>query len=113
MRRALLLLLVLTVGGGWLVLGAGHELGREHAVSAGVPLEEVHPPAGAPHPGVVVAHGFSGSAKLMASFGDTLAARGYVVVLLDFTGHGANPQPLPDEAAGSSGSILALQRDLD
>ncbi|MET8151441.1 alpha/beta hydrolase [Actinoplanes sp. NPDC049668] len=115
MARTLLLLLVLAVGGGWLVLGAGHELRREHVASAGVPLEEVHPPASAsaPHPGVVVAHGFSGSAKLMAPFGDTLAARGYVVVLLDFTGHGANPQPLPDDAAGSSGSTSALQRDLD
>lgn len=51
---------------------------------------------------MVVAHGFAGSAKLMAPFGDTLAARGYVVVLLDFAGHGANTKPLD-----------GLQRDLD
>ncbi|MEU4424362.1 alpha/beta fold hydrolase, partial [Actinoplanes sp. NPDC024001] len=113
MRRTLFLLLVLVLSGGWLLLAAGPDLRREHVTSAGVPLEEVHPPADGPHPGVVVAHGFSGSAKLMASFGDSLAARGYVVVLLDFTGHGANPRPLPDEAAGTPGSTAALQRDLD
>ncbi|WP_328474499.1 alpha/beta fold hydrolase [Actinoplanes sp. NBC_00393] len=115
MRRTLplLLLLALVVGGGWLALGAGHDLRREHVTSAGVPLQQVHPAASGRHPGVVVAHGFSGSAKLMASFGDTLAARGYVVVLLDFTGHGANPRPLPDEAAGTASSTAALQQDLD
>jgi dienelactone hydrolase len=109
----LLLLLVLAAGGGWLLAGAGPDVRRAHTTSAGVPLDVVHPGGDGPYPGVVVAHGFSGSARLMAPFGDTLAARGYVVVLLDFSGHGANTRPLPDRAAGTAESTRALQRDLD
>ncbi len=77
----------------------------------GVPLDEVHPAdaaAGERRPGVVVAHGFAGSARLMAQFGDTLAARGYVVVLLDFSGHGTNTRPLPDGAASTDASAAVL-----
>ncbi|SDS43241.1 dienelactone hydrolase family protein [Actinoplanes derwentensis] len=113
MKRTLLLLLVLAVGGVWLLAGAGPEPRREQVVSAGVPLEEVHPAGAGPHPGVVVAHGFSGSARLMEPFGDSLAARGYVVVLLDFAGHGANTGPLPDQTAGTDESTRVLQHDLD
>ncbi|WP_430790669.1 dienelactone hydrolase family protein [Actinoplanes sp. G11-F43] len=113
MRRTLLLLLALTLSGGWLIAGAGSGLDREHVVSAGVPLDVVRPRADGPRPGVVVAHGFSGSARMMAPFGDSLAARGYVVALLDFAGHGANTEPLPDEAAGTDESTRALERDLD
>ena len=94
--------------GGWLLAGAAPDLSRKHVLADGVPLDEVHPPdvpAGERRPGVVVAHGFAGSARLMAQFGDTLAARGYVVVLLDFSGHGANTHPMRDDAV--------LQRDLD
>jgi dienelactone hydrolase len=113
LRRTLLLLLVLAVTGGWLIAGAGPDVRRAHATAAGVPLDLVSPAASGPHPAVVVAHGFAGSARLMAPFGDTLAARGYVVVLLDFSGHGANTRPLPDQAAGTTESTEALQRDLD
>ncbi|HWS38150.1 MAG TPA: alpha/beta fold hydrolase [Actinoplanes sp.] len=113
MKRTLLLLLVLLVGGGWLIAGAGQGTRREQVVSAGVPLEEVHPSGAGRRPGVVVAHGFSGSAKLMAPFGDTLAARGYVVVLLDFAGHGANTGPLPDQSASTGESTRTLDHDLD
>ncbi|GIE88699.1 alpha/beta hydrolase [Actinoplanes regularis] len=112
-RTLLLLLLVLTVTGGWLIAGAGDDLRRAHVTSGGVPLDEVHPTSSGTHPGVVVAHGFSGSAKLMAPFGDTLATRGYVVVLLDFAGHGANTEPLPDRVAGTSDATRVLQHDLD
>ncbi|GAA2482192.1 alpha/beta hydrolase [Winogradskya humida] len=97
--------LLLATAGVWLSAGAGGDTHRAHVVVDGVPLDEVHP-SGDRHPGVVVAHGFAGSARLMAPFGDTLAARGYVVVLLDFSGHGANTHPLP------SGDD-ALQHDLD
>ena len=86
----------------WLPVAAAGETNRRHVVVGGVPLDEVHPPDVAPgerRPGVVVAHGFAGSARLMAQFGDSLSARGYVVVLLDFSGHGASPRRLPDSAA--------------
>jgi dienelactone hydrolase len=112
LRRTLLLLLVLLAGGGWLIAGAGDGPRREHVTSAGVPLDVVHPSASGRRPGVVVAHGFSGSARLMAPFGDTLAARGYTVVLLDFSGHGANTRPLPDQTASTEDSTQALQDDL-
>jgi dienelactone hydrolase len=90
---------------GLLLAASGPELDRRRVVVAGVPLDEAHPPAAAGRrPGVVVAHGFAGSARLMAPFGDTLAAHGYVVVLPDLAGHGANTARLTD---------AALQHDLD
>jgi pimeloyl-ACP methyl ester carboxylesterase len=102
-------LLVVAGLGAWLLATAGGDAARRHVVVGGVPLDEVHPPAGAARrPGVVVAHGFAGSARLMAQFGDTLAARGFVVVLLDFSGHGANTRPMPDGGADTG----TLQRDL-
>ncbi|MFI5952725.1 alpha/beta hydrolase family protein [Cryptosporangium sp. NPDC051539] len=94
---------VLAVGG--LVLATNSDLRTHHVTVDGVPLDEVHPAASGRRPGVVVAHGFAGSARLMAPFGDTLAARGYVVVLLDFAGHGASTRRLTGDAV--------LQRDLD
>ncbi|MFI7540038.1 dienelactone hydrolase family protein [Actinoplanes sp. NPDC049599] len=106
------LVLVLAGLGGWLLAGSG-DATRRHVVVGGVPLDEVHPPAGGRRPGVVVAHGFAGSARLMAQFGDVLSAQGYVVVLLDFSGHGANTRPLPDGTASTDSSTAALQRDLD
>jgi dienelactone hydrolase len=102
--------------GGRLLTAAAGNLSRTNVVIDGVPLYEVHPnrvAAGERRPGVLVAHGFAGSAKLMAQFGDTLASQGYVVVLLDFSGHGANTRPLPDDKAGSGASGTALQHDLD
>ncbi|GAA3909802.1 dienelactone hydrolase family protein [Actinoplanes auranticolor] len=109
---AVLAALVALVGA-WLLAGPSDGTTRRQVVVSGVPLAEVHPPAGGRRPGVVVAHGFAGSARLMAQFGDSLAARGYVVVLLDFSGHGANRTPLPDSAASTDSSTAALQRDLD
>lgn len=112
---ALLAVLIAAGAGMWLLTGTADDLGRRHVVVGGVPLDEVHPPAagGARRPGVVVAHGFAGSARLMAPFGDSLAARGYVVVLLDFSGHGADTRPLPEGTASTDTSTAALQHDLD
>ena len=112
---ALLLVVLVAAGAGvWLMAGAGGEADRRHVVVDGVPLDEVHPPIvpGLRRPAVVIAHGFAGSALLMAQLGDSLAARGHVVVLLDFTGHGANRRHLPDSAASTGASTDALQRDL-
>lgn len=112
---AVLAVLVAAGAGVWLLAGSPDEMSRRHVVVDRVPLDEVHPPAatGARRPGVVVAHGFAGSARLMAQFGASLAARGYAVVLLDFSGHGANTRPLPDGAASTDASTAALQHDLD
>ena len=101
---------LLAAVGLWSVAGAGADVRRSSLVADGVPLEVVRPavvPPGARRPGVVVAHGFAGSARLMAPFGTVLAARGYVVVLLDFAGHGATRRGLPDDGDDR------LRRDLD
>ncbi|MEU4242675.1 alpha/beta fold hydrolase [Actinoplanes sp. NPDC026619] len=110
LRRPLLVALaalLVAAAGVWLLAGAGGSARRTHVVADRVPMDEVHPAGDGKKPGVVVAHGFAGSAKLMAQFGDTLAARGYVVVLLDFTGHGANTRPMPPD------DDAVLQRDLE
>jgi dienelactone hydrolase len=112
---------LLAAAGVTLLATAGGDAYRRHVVVDGVPLDEVHPAGLAPgerRPGVVVAHGYAGSATLMAPFGDTLASQGYVVVLLDFAGHGRNPRPRTDTAALRSDLDVALAhlrglRDVD
>ncbi|MEU7927665.1 alpha/beta hydrolase [Micromonospora sp. NPDC049801] len=77
----------------------------------GVPMTEVR--AGPPNPdvrrpGVVIAHGFAGSARLMRPIADTVARRGAVALVFDFAGHGANPARL-----GTGMSPPTLAADLD
>ncbi|MBL7258898.1 dienelactone hydrolase family protein [Paractinoplanes lichenicola] len=95
----LLLAVVAVVTGGLLL---SRFPAADHVVVDGVPLDVMRPAGSPPGPGVVVAHGYAGSAKLMRQFGDTLVARGYTVVLPDFDGHGANTRTPVD-----------LQHDLD
>jgi len=66
-------------------------------------------PAGSA-PGVVVAHGFAGSALLMHTWSLALAHAGFVVVAPDLPGHGANAAPL---AAMSNGDGTALADAID
>jgi len=44
-------------------------------------------------PGVLIAHGFTGSKQLMLGYGYTLAHSGYAVMLFDLDGHGSNGYP--------------------
>ncbi len=44
-------------------------------------------------PGVLIAHGFTGSKQLMQGYGYTLAHSGYAVMLFDLDGHGGNGYP--------------------
>ncbi|MEV4820693.1 alpha/beta fold hydrolase [Micromonospora sp. NPDC049274] len=77
----------------------------------GVPMTEVRAGPPAPdvrRPGVVIAHGFAGSARLMRPLADTVARRGAVALLFDFAGHGANPARL-----GPDMSPATLAADLD
>ncbi|WP_328986796.1 alpha/beta hydrolase [Thiorhodovibrio winogradskyi] len=60
-------------------------------------------------PTVVIAHGFAGSHQLMRSFALNLARNGYVVVSLDFPGHGDHRAPL----GGNLGSPERLTSLLD
>ncbi|MET8120626.1 alpha/beta fold hydrolase [Micromonospora sp. NPDC005189] len=80
----------------------------------GVPMTEVRagpPTPGVRRPGVVIAHGFAGSAQLMRPIADTVARRGAVALLFDFAGHGANPARLPGVGAGTSAATLAADLD--
>ncbi len=67
-------------------------------------------PAG---PAVVVAHGFSGSRRLMEPFAVTLAQRGYTAVSFDFLGHGDNAAPLTGDVTKETGATAALLAELD
>ena len=60
---------------------------------------------------MVVVHGFAGSARLMMGFADTLARRGYVVVLPDLLGHGASRRRL--STTDGVGSNLNGASDID
>ena len=63
----------------------------------GVPVDLLVPPGGTDAPGVVVAHGFSGSRQLMRSTALALADAGFAVAVPDLSGHGANQRPLPTD----------------
>ena len=88
----------------WSQLGPPDAIGgRDHLVKDGVPVTLLLPEnSGASdgrYPGVVVAHGFAGSRRMMLGYGYSLASAGYAVALPDFSGHGAN------------GTILSRSRD--
>ncbi|GAB3802443.1 dienelactone hydrolase family protein [Micromonospora zhanjiangensis] len=93
---------------------AGDGLRHRSAVVDAVPVTEVRAGTGTgPRPGVVVAHGFAGSGRLMTPIADTLARRGYVVLLLDFAGHGRNPAALPGGGGDGDAGAARLAADLD
>jgi dienelactone hydrolase len=72
----------------------------------GLPMRFIQPEGGQSMAGMIVAHGFGGSQQIMLGYGYAFARAGYGVMLLDFSGHAANPHPLSE-----SGD--ALQADLD
>lgn len=59
-----------------------------------LPLLYLAPEQAQTVPGVLIAHGFAGSKRLMLGYARVLAHAGYAVMLWDFDGHGANPNPL-------------------
>lgn len=81
-------------------------------VQNGVPLLYLATEGVQGAPGVVIAHGFSGSKQLMLGYGLTFARAGYAVMLLDFSGHGANPKPLDENSAGLQADLLAASQML-
>lgn len=60
----------------------------------GLPIVYLVPKSARNVPGVLIAHGYSGSKQLMLAYGHVLAQAGYAVMLWDFNGHGANPKRL-------------------
>ncbi len=63
-----------------------------------------------PAPAVVIAHGLDGSKVRMFAFANMLTKSGFVAVAFDFSGHGDNHNPLPQD----DNQIWAtVDRDLD
>jgi len=90
----------------WGVLRLDNGLIVRRFTQEGIPLRYLGPSEGRDIPGVIIAHGFGGSQQIMLGYGYSLAHAGFGVMILDFTGHGANPHPrlnTPNE----------LQDDLD
>ncbi|SBT68370.1 Alpha/beta hydrolase family protein [Micromonospora sediminicola] len=107
--------LLTVVLGALLLVRADAGLDTRRATVAGVPLTEVRAAGGddGPRPGVVIAHGFAGSARLMRPLADSVARHGGVAVLLDFAGHGANPSRLPGAGRDDQRARALLRHDLD
>ncbi|MGV9981962.1 alpha/beta fold hydrolase [Micromonospora wenchangensis] len=116
-RAALTVLAVLALLlGGYGLLRADAGLTTRQVTADGVPLTLVRAAddgAGAVRrPGVVIAHGFAGSARLMRPLADTVARQGAVALLLDFAGHGGNPAGLPGAGSDDTASRGTLTHDL-
>ncbi|MDR7275041.1 alpha/beta hydrolase [Catenuloplanes atrovinosus] len=107
---------VLSLAGGLAGLAyADHGLAREAVRTGGVPVEIVRAGGGTgARPAVVVVHGYAGSGRLMRPFADTLARRGYVVLLPDLAGHGASPRRLdvPSVIDAEVAAVVAHARGL-
>ncbi|TET83539.1 MAG: alpha/beta fold hydrolase [Anaerolineales bacterium] len=98
---------VLLILGSWWGVGRMNDgLVTRRFKQDGVPLTFISPAEGRDLPGIVLAHGFGGSQQLMLGYGLGFARAGYAVMLLNFSGHASNPNPL-------STSRDALQDDLD
>ena len=94
---AVALLLILLAW--WGLLGAGRGLeSRRLSGANGEPLRFLAPADATGVPGVIIAHGFSGSTPFMLGFGQILARAGYGVMLLDFDGHGSARVRLDDNS---------------
>jgi pimeloyl-ACP methyl ester carboxylesterase len=77
----------------WGVYSAQRGLVQRSFTVEGIPMQFMAAPQAGQHPGVLVAHGFSGSKQLMLGYAHVLAQNGYSVLLWDLPGHGANTQP--------------------
>ncbi|WP_435586630.1 alpha/beta fold hydrolase [Micromonospora aurantiaca (nom. illeg.)] len=110
-----LVALLAVILGALLLARADAGLSTRRATVAGVPLTEVRADgvSGDRRPGVVIAHGFAGSARLMRPLADSVARRGGIAVLLDFAGHGASHARLPGAGRDEERSRALLRHDLD
>lgn len=96
----------------WGVVSLEKELEADSARLDNVPLYYIRPEGQEEIPGVIVAHGFGGSKQMMFGYGYALARAGYGVVLLDFAGHAANPQPMNSSRDNLQQSLDAAYRFL-
>ena len=113
----LIIALILIAVSWWQVAAAPRGLVVRQLSRDGVPMLYLAPAGAHEAPGVLVAHGFAGSRQLMLGYGYTLAHAGYAVLLWDFAGHGANPQPLASDslqaAVEAAYDVLIEQPEVD
>ncbi len=99
----------------YMVQAEATALGRGEPAGAARAAEQ--PAAAIRRPGVVIAHGFAGSRKLMLGYAYVLAHAGYAVLAFDFSGHGASRRPLARERLGDeverAADLLARQPEVD
>ncbi|MGB7414855.1 MAG: alpha/beta fold hydrolase, partial [Thermosynechococcaceae cyanobacterium] len=103
-RRLVLLFLasLFIVLSWWGVHAAQADLTTRTFKVEGTPMQFMAPKQAGQQPGVLIAHGFSGSKQLMLGYGHVLAHNGYGVLLWDFPGHGANSQSFDKDSLQSS-----------
>lgn len=94
--RSLLALtgLAIIVFAWWMVIAGQAGLERRELSHEGVPVSFLLPADASNAPGVVLVHGFAGSARLMTTWALDLAHAGFVVALPDLSGHANNRAPL-------------------
>jgi dienelactone hydrolase len=115
-RRSIALLAVAAiVVAWWQVLAATAGVEVTTVARDGVPVDLLVPEGAVDAPGVVVAHGFSGSRQLMRATALALAEAGFVVAVPDLAGHGANRRPMPtdDEGAQLTADVLSAVEVLE
>jgi len=109
-RRGAIATVLLLVGVLLLLpVGRGVEVGELRVGADALPLH-VYVPAGAvgsTGPGVVVVHGFAGSARLMHTWSLALAHAGFTVIAPDLPGHGRNATPLASGGDALDGAVDA------
>ncbi|MES1023039.1 alpha/beta fold hydrolase [Gloeocapsa sp. BRSZ] len=91
----LLFLSILLIGLSWWgIIAARSGLTIRTFERESIPLLYLAPQQAKAVPGVLIAHGYAGSKQLMLGYAHVLARAGYVTMLWDFDGHGANPNRL-------------------
>jgi pimeloyl-ACP methyl ester carboxylesterase len=97
---------LLVVVGLLLIVRADDGLVRERKVVAGLPVTTLQPDAAGTAPAVIISHGFAASGRLMDGLAIALARDGWLAVVPDHAGHGANHDSLGD--ADLPGEVTAL-----
>ena len=81
---------------------------------AALPATTLRPPGAGPFPAVVVSHGFSASGRLMDGIAIAFARDGWLVIVPDHAGHGANHDPLTDaDLPGQVADVVDALRSRD
>lgn len=87
---AIILILVSWLGAAGNTRGLNVDIFQEETI----PMRFIRPEEGENLPGVIIAHGFGGSQQIMLGYAYAIANAGYGVMLFDFAGHAANPNPI-------------------